>query len=79
MKEKFHVYIVQISQGILLCADKDDYRFMTDNVKDISQKIYKTYGEYSSDFTWKFFPYLKLVRCFRSYQYHFLVVRKDYS
>ena len=51
---------------------------MIDDVKDFSEEIYKTYAEKSSNFRYKFFPYFKLVRSYGGYQYHFLVIRKDY-
>ena len=52
---------------------------MTEDVKDISQEIYKKYVEKSGNFRYNFFPYFKLVSSYGGYQYQFLVVRKDYQ
>ena len=89
MKQKFDRYIVKVSQvngsfyvqlrkarGRIL---GDDYRFMIENVKYISENIYRSFARRSSYFVYKFFPYFKLVRCCGNYQFHFLVVRKDYQ
>ena len=87
MKQKFNRYIVKVSQVkesfyVLMRKSRgkilgDDLRFMIENVKYISEKIYTSFVRHSSDFRYKFFPYFKLVRCYSSYQYHFLVVRKE--
>ena len=34
---------------------------------------------YSKEFEIEYFPCLKLVKCYGNYQYHFLVVKKDYT
>ena len=88
MKRKFNMYIVKVSQvkrSFYVLTRKprgkilgDDLRFMTENVKYISEKIYRSFARHSNDFKYKFFPYFKWVRCYNNYQYHFLVVRKDY-
>ena len=89
LKRKFGRYIVKVSQVkgsfcVLIRKPRgkilnDDLNSMFENVKYISEKIYRKFAENSSSFRYKFFPYFKLVRCYGSYQYHFLVVRKDYQ
>ena len=89
MKRKFNIYIVKVSQGkesfyVLIRKPRgkilgDDLSFTIENVKYISEKIYRSFARHSSDFRYKFFPYFKLVRCYTNYQYHFLVVRKDHQ
>ena len=89
LKRKFSKYIGKVSQvkGSLYVLIRkprgkilnDDLKFMFENVKYISDKIYRKFAENSSSFRYKFFPYFKLVRCYGGYQYYFLVVRKDYQ
>ena len=47
-------------------------------VKNSLGKNYQGFSKESSEFHYKFFSYFKLVCCYGSFQYHFLVVRKDY-
>ena len=87
-KRKFNMYNVKVLQVkgsfyVLIRKPRgkilgDDYRFMIDNVKYLSEKIYRGFAKKSKDFRYKFFPYFKLVRHYNSYHYHFLVIRKDY-
>ena len=51
---------------------------MYDKLKEITEEIYRKYAFASSNFEQQFFPYIKLVRSCGNYQYHFLVVKKDY-
>ena len=46
-------------------------------VKNISEKIHKTFFEESSEFHYQMFPYFKRVCCYGSFQYYFLIVRKE--
>ena len=52
---------------------------MIDNVKYILEKLYRNFAWYSKNFRYDFFPYFKLVKCCVSYQYHFVVVKKEYQ
>ena len=89
LKRKFSRYIVKVSQvkgSFYILIRKptgkilnEDLNFLFENVKCNSEKIYRKFAENSSSFRYKFFPYFKLVRCYGSYQYHFLVARKDYQ
>ena len=89
LKRKFSRYIVKVSQVkgsfyVLIRKPREkilnvDSNFMFENVKYISEKICRKFTENSSSFRYKFFPYYKLVRCYGSYQYYFLVIRKDYQ
>ena len=89
VKQKFNGYVVKVSRVngsfyVLIRNSRgkilsDDLRFMIENVKYMSKKIHRSFARPSSDFKHKFFPYSKLVWCYSSYQYHFLVVRKDFQ
>ena len=71
MKRKFDRYIIKVSQVngsfyVLIRKPRgkilsDDYRFMIENVKYFSEKIYRSFATKSMDFRYKFFPYFKLV------------------
>ena len=52
---------------------------MINNVKCISENIYRIYSDKPSTFRYRCFPYFKLVRKCGSYQHNFLVVRKVYQ
>ena len=86
--EKFPRYIVKVSEmkgsfyvlirkprGKILNEDLVD---MFDSVKNLSKKICSEYSCISTAFRYRYFPYEKLIRCYGGYQYHFLVIRKDY-
>ena len=45
---------------------------------DITENIFRDYALKSKDFERNFFPYCKLVKSHGNYQFHFLVVKKDY-
>ena len=89
IKEKFNRYILKVSQirgsfYVLIRKPRgkilgDDLRFMIDNIKYISEKIYRNFAGYSKDFRYDLFPCFKLVESYSSYQYHFLVVKKEYK
>ena len=32
---------------------------------------------YAEEFSYGYFPYFKLVKCYGNYHYHFLVVKRD--
>ena len=74
VKGSFYVLIRKPGGKIL----NDDLNNLFKDVKSISTRIYNKFSGDSSMFCYNFFPYFKLVRCYGSYHYHFLVVRKDY-
>ena len=57
----------------------DDLKILFKKLKDISTDIYGKFARDSSMFRYNFSPDFKFVRCYSSYQYHFVVVRKDYK
>ena len=89
LKNKFREYIVKVSQlnssffvlikryrGKLLGEKR---KYLYENLKKITENIYRQNASYSKEFEREYFPYLKLVKCYGNYQYHFLVVKKDYT
>ena len=89
LKNKFSDYIVKVSEmkglfyvlirkprGKILNENLVD---MFDSVKSLSEKIYSEYAKLSTTFRYRYFPYVKLIRCYGNYHYYFLVVRKDYQ
>ena len=56
----------------------ETFKDMADDVKYISEKVYRKFSEQSNRFKHKYFAYFKLVRWCGGYQYHFLVVKQDY-
>ena len=72
MKKKFNRCTVKVSRVkgsfyVLITKPRgkilgDDYRFTIENMKYISEKIYRSFARKTSDFRYKFFPYFKLVR-----------------
>ena len=52
---------------------------MFENVKEITENIYKQFALYPKEFETDYFPYFKLVKIYENYQYHFLVIKKDYT
>ena len=88
LRNKFRKYIVKVSQlngsffvlikrprGKILGKKR---KYLHDKLKEITEKIYRKYAFASSKSEQQFFPYLKLVRSCRKYQYHILIVKKDY-
>ena len=88
LKRSFPRYIVKASQlgesfivlvkrpkGKIL---KNDRAFLCKRVQQISQDIYRKYAGNCTKFSYKYFPYFKLVKCYGNYHHHFLVVKKDY-
>ena len=88
-KNKFSDYIVKVSEmkrlfyvlirkprGKILNKNLVD---MFDSVKSLSEKICFEHAELSTTFRYRYFPCVKLIRCYGNYQYHFLVVRKNYQ
>ena len=87
--EKLQRYIVKVSkmEGSLYVLIRkprgkilnEDLVGMLDSVKNLSEKIYSEYSCISTTFRYQYFPYVNLIRCYGRYQYHFLVIRKDYQ
>ena len=88
-QEEFPRYILKLSEvrgsfyvlikkprGKIL---RDDLKRLFDDVKQVSEKVYVQFSDLSNSFRYHIFPYFKLVRCYGKYQYHFLMVRKDYK
>ena len=88
LKSQFRRYIVKTSElggSFFVLVKKprgkilnDDRAFLYENVQRISQNIYKKYAENCTEFSYRYFTYFKLVKCYGNYHYHFLVVKKDY-
>ena len=75
VKGSFYVLIRNLRGKILY----ESFKNMIDDVKYISEKVYKKFSDQSNRFMYKFLPYFKLVRCYGGYRYHFLAVRQDYQ
>ena len=74
VKGSFYVLVKKLRGKIL----GDNLRNLFNDVKYISEKIYNKFPDDYKSFRYNYFPYFKLVRCYGNYQYHFLVVKKDY-
>ena len=89
LTSKFPRYIVKISQnkGSLFNLirkprgkiSNDDLKYLCDNVQLVSEKRHKKFSEHSKEFCYGFSPYFKLIKSYRNYHYHFLLVRKDHK
>ena len=75
MKSSFYV-LIRKPRGKIL---NEDLVEMFDSVKNLSKKLYSEYSCISTTFRYRYFPYTKLIRCYGGYQYHFLIIRKDYQ
>ena len=53
-------------------------KILFNGLKDITENIFRDYALKSKDFERNFVPYCKLVKSHGNYQFHFLVVKKDY-
>ena len=87
VKNKFREYIVKKSELnssfvlIKRCRGKilgERQKFLFDNLKEITKNVYKEYALKSKEFERDYFPYFKLVKSYGNYQFHFLVIKKDY-
>ena len=89
LQREFSRYIVKIPQvkgsfNVLINEPRgkileDNLKQLFDDIKYISKKVYRQFSDQCNSFRHQFFLYFKLVRCYSNYQYHFLVVRKDYE
>ena len=88
MKNMFSQYIVKVSElnssffvlikqyrGEVLSEKQEE---LFGKVKSISEDVSKDYATKSKDFERDFFPYFRLVKSYGNYQFHFLVIKKDY-
>ena len=88
-KKEFYQYTVKISQikgSFYMLIRKprgkilgDDLNILFEKVGNISKYVCKNFARDTCLFRYSFFPYFELVRCYGSYHYHFLVIRKDYK
>ena len=87
MKNKFREYITKLSElnsSFFVLIKKyrgkifgEKQKFMFETVKEITENVDKQYALHSKEFEQQYFPYFKLVKSYRNYQFHFLVVKKD--
>ena len=75
VKGSFYVLVKKPRRKIL----GDNLKNLFDEVKYISERIYHKFADDCKEFRYNYFPYFKLVRCYGNYQYHFLVVTKNYE
>ena len=75
VKEYFYVLVRKPTRKIL----EQNLKNLLDKVKHIFEGIYNKFAEDSKSFCYNYFPYFKLVKCCGNYQYHVLVVSKDYK
>lgn len=88
IKNKFGQYIVKASElnssfFVLIKRYRgkilgEQQKYLFDQIKEISQKDYRKFSQLSLEFQYKYFPYFKLVESYWNYQFHFLVVKRDY-
>lgn len=88
LRNKFREYIIKVSQlncsfFVLIKRPRgkilgEKRKYLYENLKEITENIYRKYASDSSDFERQYFPYLKLIKCYGNYHYHFLVAKKDY-
>ena len=81
----YHVTVSQVRGSFYVLKRKprgkilrETFKYMANDVKYISEKVYVKFSEQSNRFRYKYFPYVKLVRWCGGYQYHFVVVKQDY-
>ena len=78
-QREFSCYIVKVSEKPRGKILGENLKKLLDKVKHISERIHNEFAEDSNSFGYNYFPYFQLVICYGNYQYHFLVVRKDYQ
>lgn len=89
VKQNFNDYIVKVSQlnssfFVLIKRHRGEIlgerlKILFRDLKVRSENIYKKYALRSKDSEREFFPYFKLVKSYGNYQFHFLLIKKDYS
>ena len=88
VKNRFKGYIIKVSElnssffvFVKLCRGKivgDRQKKLFDDLKTITEDIYKDYALRSKEFEREYFPYFKVAKSYGNYQFHFLVIKKDY-
>lgn len=88
VKKHFKGYIVKVSElkssfFVLIKRYRgkvlgERRKFLFDILKLITEDICRDYASKSKNFEQEYFPYFKLVKSYGNYQFHFLVIKKDY-
>ena len=88
MKRNFREYIFKVAElnsSVFVLIKRyrgkilgDRQKILYKDLKNITENIYEEYALKSKDFERQFFPYFKLGKIYGNYQFHFLVVKKDY-
>ena len=74
LNSSFFVLIKRYREKIL----GERQKFLFDNLKEITENVYKEYALKSREFERDYFLYFKLAKSYINYQFHFLVIKKDY-
>ena len=74
IKSSFHAFIGKKRGKIL----HENLKCLLRQVKNTSKIFMMNFLKNQKNFVISFFHYFKLVCCYGNYQYHFLVVKKDY-
>ena len=88
MKRNFREYIFKVTElnsSVFVLIKRyrgkilgDRQKILYKDLKNITENIHEEYALKSKDFERQFFPYFKLGKSYGNYQFHFLVVKKDY-
>ena len=83
---RYHVKVLQVKVLFYVVIRKprgeilgETFKDMTDDVKYISEKVYRKFSEQSSRFRYKYFPYLNWLGGVAAINIIFLVVKQDYQ
>ena len=89
VKNRFKGYIIKVSElnsSFFVLVKRyrgkilgDRQKKLFGDLKAITEDIYKDYALKSKEFEREYFPYFKLVKSYGNYQFHFLVIKKDYD
>lgn len=71
-----HLFFVLVKRYRGILGDRQ--KILYKDLKNITENIHEEYALKSKDFERQFFPYFKLGKSYGNYQFHFLVVKKDY-
>ena len=88
VKNRFKGYIIKVSElnssfFVLIKRYRaktlgDRQKKLFDDLKAITEDIYKDYALRSKESEREYFPYFKLVKSYDNYQFYFLVIKKNY-
>ena len=88
VKNNFKGYIIKVSElnsSFFVLVKRyrgkilgDRQKKLFDDLKAITEDIYKDYALKFKEFEREYFPYFKLVKSYGNYQFNFLVIKKDY-